>query len=1092
MKLNPAQQRAVEHIYGPLLVLAGPGTGKTQLLSHRVAHILKHTDTSPENILCLTFTESGAANMRSRLKNLIGPAAQSVHIHTYHAFGSDLLFQYQNYSPTANRPLDSSIDEVIQFKIVKEIQENLPANDILRGDRTKNILDTITSAKSARLTAADLALIASVNLEQSAQLNSELSPILQQTVSRMPFDLALETIYQPVMEVLSKYTSDQPIAGATEREANFLLRSLHQIVTDEQAKEKPSVSPLTNWRKKHFDRTANGGYQLSNLIANKKLASVANIMHQYDEKLLEQGLFDYADMIEEAIKALSTDQGFKLTLSERFQFILLDEFQDTNPSQFELIKLLTDYEKPNVMAVGDDDQAIFEFQGANASNLLDFESHYRATTITLTENYRSTSEILQLSRHIADQITDSFAKKHQIDKSLTSVRDQNSPKKSKSQISRHEFITADAEYFWIAEQIAKLQKQGTKPSDIAVIAPKHKYIAPLLPYLKAKNIHVSYEKRDNVLDDPKIHQLIVMARFAYELAHEKPTSHRILEILSFPFWQVSQLTAVSLVNQARENKQSALDVIAKSNDPNIRFVGEFLATLALKSYDISFDFWLSYLIGTAPVAENLRSPFFDYYSQDDSYTTFELYENLRVLTSAVKRHTKAPVIKPVHFIEFLDDYEAAEAALTNTSPYQEALDAVSVLSVHKSKGEEYTHVFLISADNLSWGKAKGNNNTLTLPNNLTYIRHTGITEDEQLRLLFVAITRAKDTLTITNSKQDFSGKTPDRLIYLQEYEAEDQVISPLIPSQTVTLHYQDLADQDRQNALANIWLTHYVADSGTLRPLLHKTLERYRLSASDLTTFLDITYAGPLEFYKRKLLGAPSEPVPAGTLLGTFLHNCFEQVTNQQLSDKEALELYQKSVMDAPLPKEDIKYLLERGSLALEISLREFSDILRSKSAKAELFLSQAVFKGIPLIGIIDHLEVDEKAKTLTIYDFKTGAFSDKSWKSHSSLFKHFLQLHFYKLLLQNTPEYRNYQVNEAHILFVAPDHEQKVHDKVYVFNQADEATFHTLIQAVYHQISTLKFLDDPELLLKPDRSRNLKAIKDFIKIILAKFSHSS
>ena len=163
--------------------------------------------------------------MRSRLKSLIGPAAQSVHIHTYHAFGSDLLFQYQNYSPTTNRPLDSSIDEVIQFKIVKEIQENLPANDILRGDRTKNILDTITSAKSARLTAADLALIASVNLEQSAQLNSELSPILQQIVPRMPFDLALETVYQSVMEVLSKYTSDQPIAGTTEREANFLLRS---------------------------------------------------------------------------------------------------------------------------------------------------------------------------------------------------------------------------------------------------------------------------------------------------------------------------------------------------------------------------------------------------------------------------------------------------------------------------------------------------------------------------------------------------------------------------------------------------------------------------------------------------------------------------------------------------------------------------------------------------------------------------------------------------------------------------------------------------------------------------------------------------
>ena len=125
MPLNAKQKEAVEYIEGPLLVLAGPGTGKTHLLSARVEYILKNTDTNPENILCLTFTENGASNMRTRLASTVGAAARRINIHTYHAFGADLLAQYKNYATTVLRNLDSTIDEVMQYKIVKEIQSLL-------------------------------------------------------------------------------------------------------------------------------------------------------------------------------------------------------------------------------------------------------------------------------------------------------------------------------------------------------------------------------------------------------------------------------------------------------------------------------------------------------------------------------------------------------------------------------------------------------------------------------------------------------------------------------------------------------------------------------------------------------------------------------------------------------------------------------------------------------------------------------------------------------------------------------------------------------------------------------------------------------
>ena len=145
-RLNQEQKQAVEYLEGPLLVLAGPGTGKTQLLSAKVAYVLKNTDTSPENILCVTFTDSGCQNMRDRLASMIGAVpASKVNIHTYHTLGTDILHFYKNYSESFSRNLDSAIDEVTQYKIIKNIQKNLDGTDILKGDRISDIVETTST-----------------------------------------------------------------------------------------------------------------------------------------------------------------------------------------------------------------------------------------------------------------------------------------------------------------------------------------------------------------------------------------------------------------------------------------------------------------------------------------------------------------------------------------------------------------------------------------------------------------------------------------------------------------------------------------------------------------------------------------------------------------------------------------------------------------------------------------------------------------------------------------------------------------------------------------------------------------------------------
>lgn len=331
MGLNQEQARAVEYLDGPLLVLAGPGTGKTQLLSAKVAYILEHTDTNPENILCLTFTESGASNMRERLGSMIGRAADDVNIFTYHAFGANILERYKNYAENFDRALDSPIDGVMQFKFIRAIQENLPVSDILKTANINDLAETIQNAKSARLSAQDLQIIAETNLGTSTDISTKVTPFLQQLKPRCKFDQAVQEVYQPILEVLATFTNTEPIAGNIEPTANLLVRELNEIIDSEKAKTKPSVSPLTKWKNQRFECNEDGSYRLKDHIANKKLLSLAHIMQQYDEKLRADRLFDFADMIEEAIRALREDRGFRLSLSERFQYILLDEFRILTP-----------------------------------------------------------------------------------------------------------------------------------------------------------------------------------------------------------------------------------------------------------------------------------------------------------------------------------------------------------------------------------------------------------------------------------------------------------------------------------------------------------------------------------------------------------------------------------------------------------------------------------------------------------------------------------------------------------------------------------------------------------------------------------------
>ncbi len=532
-----------------------------------------------------------------------------------------------------------------------------------------------------------------------------------------------------------------------------------------------------------------------------------------------------------------------------------------------------------------------------------------------------------------------------------------------------------------------------------------------------------------------------------------------------------------------------------STDKNLKSTAEFLISLAriVKTHSANDLIW--------QIVEKMR---IDTRPEEEQ---FRFYDNLAAFKGKITPRSGVKTVTTSDLLEIITDYNEAEIQISSTSPYREADDAVQIMTAHGAKGLEFEYVFLISVDDTAWGKGKGNNNLLALPKNVAEIRHTGTTDGEKLRILYVALTRAKSHLILTNSVRDYNDKTPKRLEYLKETIEENpetsayELICPILPEKTVKIHKlgavqtsdeQGSALEHLKRSVKNLEnLVRPYSETPDLRTIYREKVQNYKMTATSLTSFIDLTYAGPQDFFKYNILGAPKEEVGAAALLGTLIHSVFEAVTKENISENEAKTRFETAVDSEPIEEDEKKDLKERGNLAISESLKTFSRILRQGQAEINLEQENISVAGVPIVGRIDHINNKEAEKTLEIYDYKTSAVKKEKWDSDASLLKYRLQLGFYKLLLNNSAEYKKYKIEKAHILFISPDKNKNdgVKDKVYLFNEDDENELIALIKSVYYQITTLKFLDDPDIFLPCDheKSTNLKKIKEFIALMLAK-----
>ncbi len=1097
--LNAEQKEAVDTIDGPVLVIAGPGTGKTQLLSTRIANILQKTDTAPENILAMTFTEAGASNMRERLSRFIGTDSFKVGIFTYHGFANEIIQNYREYFTDKN--LNEAADELVTKEIITKISNELPSSSKLKKISISNIASTIKEMKNAYISPDDLRKVAKANISEQEIFNESIKGL---RVDGRTF-AKVQPFYSAIRDNLENSISKDLNDTKFKSNLYFYFEKLNEAYLE--AEETGKSKPLTDWKNTFLDlKDFEDNFQISDTYANKKLLEFADFYEKFNNEMKNRGLYDFNDMILEVIETLENNDDFRFTLQEKYQYLLLDEYQDTNDSQAKIIELLTNNPvmegKPNVLAVGDDDQAIMAFQGASKSNMIDFYNRFGENTkvINLTKNYRSHGDILTASKNVANTISGRLTKNLPI-KIEKDISAEGNFIDRKIQLERTNFESQIAEFSWVAEKISNLIQNGVAPKEIAVIAPKHKILQAFVPYLKNQNIPIYYEKRENILKNEIISQLIKISKLILAIRNkdEDKMANLFPEVLSFNFWQIPAVEIWKMSWAAKDDRDFWIEAILKSEVEQIRNLGEILVTLAEFSHEKTFEELFDYILGSREIREGLKSPIRDFISQKSDEEFYDTILNLTILRDKLREFSNEENNKLDILINYVELCEEFEIQILSTNPHNTSENAVQVMTPFVAKGLEFEYTFLISLNQDSWNSARkgSGGENITMPANLKFTNIEDEGEDTRKRLMFVAMTRAKTQLYLTNHNSDLTGKTKKTLSFLDEREEDGVLKSKILPEK-----WQEVSRIQRESLEADEietnWHEFYTIKNEEMRELLKPRVKNYKLSPTDLNSYTSLQYKGPQTFFENKILCFPGAYGPALTL-GNIVHEGLNYIQDEINSGntpnidnikKYAIERFSKY----PLSEKDKEEILERFNQIFENffenNLGEFKpgNIAEKNFSGVGVTIGNAV-----LTGKIDLIRIDRENKKITVVDYKTGSipFNTKANKfdtNSTKIHEYTQQLYFYKILIENAPEFSGYTVEKGILEFIEPDKRtEKTYNFEVFFKPEEEERLKTLIQAVWAKIKSFNFELDEE-----KYSKDIKGTRAFEADLITDFKDSN
>jgi DNA helicase-2/ATP-dependent DNA helicase PcrA len=1064
-ELNPQQKQAVDTLIGPVMVVAGPGSGKTQLLSLRVANIINTQDVLSENIICLTFTDAAAYNMRQRLASFIGKEAYKVNIYTFHSFGQSLLKDYTEYTAGMEKV---AIDDVYIAEIIGDIVAKLPYNHILipkgldKSTLIKNIAQSINYIKQAGLTPTDYVKILNQNQAEFAKIIPIIQNLSQISLSgKKDRTDKLNQIRDLVLSIPIS-TSNNYFDTYSTKIQKSILEALEETELLED-----KYTPLSQWKSKYLIKGKDGQKTLIDVERLEKQKAIAEIYEQYQKYLDENQLLDFSDMLLNALTLLKENEGLRDKLQEKYQFILVDEFQDTNEAQMQLVlNLVGDNPETNILVVGDDDQAVYGFQGADVSHMLSFQNKFpTAQLIVLTTNYRSRQEILDIARQVIIQGKDRLENRIEVlEKKLESAK-----LRQDGDLAYYEFENQAKEYTWIASTIEEYRKQQMDLSEIAIIARNHKALEAIVPFLSKYDLPIDYDKQYNLLNETIIHQLVIMLQFIYSLTPtQSPRNDLLPEILSYPFWGLDNLDIWQFF-QNRDYKETYIKRLYNSSDKSLQEIGQLFLNLAILSEYETIEVILFKLIGSIDGKVDTNSRFHQYYFGND---TFELDQNSYIANLAkveafihnITSYKKGKRITLADGLNTIKAYQNQGGMMVNLS-LNSGKHTIKLMTAHKAKGLEFETVFVIGAHAQGWSK-KGKSFPYPFPINLPIVPRQD-SEDDFLRLLFVALTRSKVNLFITSHLYDEKGKEKPALPYLDfinpkvtpDIENKDLVEGMFKSIQPLALHTQEVS-------------------------FLEGVIQNYKLSASHINKFVDLEYGGPLSVLESVLLKFPSMHSPAMTY-GNIVHKVFNYISiklqsKQAFPDMDELNNFAiKALYQEKLSIEDTDKVLQKLQDQIPDLIKAKKDGFliphNSEYNLGQLFLE---YEGVPLTGVIDRIE--ENPDYYTVVDFKTGnpilSWDNKSKANKLDSFKR--QLWFYALLLKLSGQYQDKPIY-GRIDFLEPNIEGEYISLDLIIIDTDIDYIAKLVLIIYHKILNLDF---PDISIYKDNNKNTN---DFIKDLL-------
>ncbi len=868
-QLNPQQVEAVTYGNGPLLIIAGAGTGKTTVITERIKHLILEKNISPSNILALTFTEKSAAEMEERIDVILPYGYSQMWIETFHAFCDRIL-----RSEALHIGLDPNYKLVTEAEAVQFFRKNL-------------------------------------------------------------FTLNL-TYFRPL--------------GNPNKFIQGLLQHFSRLKDED-------ITP-TEYLDFAKKMTAKKSETEEEQLEQQKILELAQGYKAYEDLKIKNSIMDFSDLIANTLKLFRERKNILVKYQKMFEYILIDEFQDTNYAQNQLAILLSG-EKQNITVVGDDDQAIYRWRGAAISNMIQFKKHFPKTKIvTLTKNYRSTQNILDTAYTLIQQNNpDRLEVKENINKKLESLRKTNGEIPDLL-LFDHEEHEADG----VAKKIEELvKKKKNKYNDFAILVRANDHALSFIKSLEHFKIPYQFLGPGELFQQEEIKDLISYLR----VLANYDDSVALYRVLCMEIFAIDPAIIATLLNTAKRRNVSLfslfsqLDTIAIKQDDKEKVTNIFEIIknhLALVPKEAAGQILFNFIKETGIIKKimNPTTPF----EEQQAINITKFFEKIKSYEALQENSSVFSVLDWIELsMQMGESPQAANADVTNTN-------AVNILTIHSSKGLEFPIVFMVNLVKDRFPSRERSEQIPLPPEIIKEVLPAGdYHTEEERRLFYVGITRAKDILFMTASKFYGQGKRERKL---------SPFVLESLGIETVEKIKTQKQKESQQLSLLDLFPENKTETATPGAQILAKkpVLVSY-LSYSQIQTF-DVC---PLHYKLKYILKIPSSPSPA-TAFGQSVHAAlrdfyFRKKNNVETDFKDIEQIVKNTWMSegySSIEEERNAY-----KKAIDVVTKYLTQHFNPNNLPLELELPFEFFiNRLRVGGRIDRIDTIPDG-TIEIIDYKTG-----------------------------------------------------------------------------------------------------------------------